>query len=168
MGFLDRYTKGIGVPSERRQEIVTNLPSVRTTYREGKRVEADMKEPLPAAKPQQPTHQKEIPLKKCEVCECSKPANKKFFHKNKQSPDGLVDKCIVCTKTKNNRAVKKFMKFNVYQKYDSVKFAIEHKERAELKLIDTQFALDENEAMEICAQNNGIDKVCLVAVKQNM
>jgi hypothetical protein len=131
MAFLDKYTKGIGIP-------------------------------------EQTASHKGLLMKRCEVCGCSKPANKKHFHKDKQSHDGYALRCITCVKSKNRNVVKKFMKFKVYQKYDSVKLAIEHKERAELKLIETQFALDEKEAIEICARNKGIDKVCLVAVKQDL
>lgn len=171
MAFLDRYTKasgGFDNQKRREQEIIPNLPSVRTTYRDGKRVEEVMEDPIPDVKPQKFVSREIIPLKRCEVCQREKPKNKKYFNKNKNNPDGLEDKCIGCVKSRNKHAVKKYRKYNVYQKYDSLKFALEHKERTEWKFIGSYYGLNEEEARDMCARHNQLDRFCLVAVKEEV
>ena len=110
----------------------------------------------------------DIPLKRCKDCRKDKPATREFFHKQKMNEDGLTKLCKLCMKERNTYKAKKFRRYRVYQKYDSLKLALEHKERAESKLLGTYFGLDENDALSMCSRHNGIDKVCLVAVKEEL
>jgi len=99
----------------------------------------------------------DIPLKRCNDCRKDKPAIREFFHKQKMNEDGLTKLCKACMKERNTYKAKKFRKYRVY-----------HKERAELKLLGTYFGLDENDALSMCSRHHGIDKDCLVAVKQDL